>query len=164
MSVSIEAPSAGIQVKERSERALVVAYAGAIFTSAFLLFLVQPMIAKAILPSFGGAPTVWITAMLFFQAVLLVGYLFVHVASARLGAGTYRLLHVAVLVLAALALPVGLRVTPPLEQTTPTAWVMLMPLVGVGAPFFAPCSRPAAGTSRAARTGGPTVTRIRFAR
>jgi hypothetical protein len=137
VSVSIEAPGAGVGVKGRSERVLFVAYTGAIFTSAFLLFLVQPMIAKAILPSFGGAPSVWITAMLFFQAALLVGYLFVHVGSTRLTPEAYRLVHLSVLVLAALTLPVGIRVAPPLEQTTPTGWVMLMLLLGVGAPFFA---------------------------
>ena len=112
-------------------------YTGAIFTSAFLLFLVQPMIAKAILPSFGGAPTVWITAMLFFQAALLLGYLFVHLVSSRLDGRTYRLVHVGVLVLAALTLPVGLRLTAPADQGHPTAWVLLMLLVSVGAPFFA---------------------------
>ena len=137
MSVSIEAPSAGVRVKGRSERILFVTYTGAIFTSAFLLFLVQPMIAKAILPSFGGAPSVWITAMLFFQAALLVGYLFVHVGSTRLSPAVYRLVHLGALLLAALTLPIGMRITPPLEQTTPTGWVMLMLLLGVGAPFFA---------------------------
>jgi len=53
-------------------------YISTIFLSAFLLFQIQPMIAKMILPWFGGVAAVWITAMLFFQTVLLLGYLYAH--------------------------------------------------------------------------------------
>src|SRR5689334_11504348 len=59
-------------------------YGLTIFTGAFLLFQVQPLIGKYILPWFGGAPSVWTTCMLFFQVMLLVGYAYAHVLSSRL--------------------------------------------------------------------------------
>ena len=55
----------------------------AIFCGALLLFLVQPMIGKGVLPLFGGASQVWITCLLFFQAALLAGYLYAHLLATR---------------------------------------------------------------------------------
>ena len=63
---------------------IIVAYAVTIFTSAFLLFQVQPLISKFILPWFGGSPAVWTSAMLFFQVVLFAGYLYAHLTSTYL--------------------------------------------------------------------------------
>jgi len=80
-------------------------YIGLAFLSAFLLFLVQPLIARAILPWFGGAPAVWTTAMLFFQVGLLLGYGYAH-ASGRLSLRRHAVLHLALLVLTLLALPI----------------------------------------------------------
>jgi hypothetical protein len=62
-----------------SHRLLLVAFLGAISASATLLFLVEPMFAKMVLPKLGGAASVWSTAMVFFQSVLLVGYVYAHV-------------------------------------------------------------------------------------
>jgi hypothetical protein len=56
-------------------------YAGTLFLSAFLLFSVQPMFTKMVLPRLGGSPAVWNTAMVFFQATLLGGYLYAHLAT-----------------------------------------------------------------------------------
>ena len=64
-----------------------------IFTSAFLLFVVQPMFAKMVLPRAGGSPAVWNTSMVFFQAVLLAGYLYAHVSTKMLGLKRQTILH-----------------------------------------------------------------------
>ena len=61
-----------------------IPYAGAIFLGAFLLFLVQPIIAKQILPWFGGSAAVWATCMVFFQMILLVGYTYADLTTRRL--------------------------------------------------------------------------------
>jgi SAM-dependent methyltransferase len=82
-------------------------YASAIFLSAFLLFLVQPIIAKAILPWFGGAASVWAVSMLFFQAVLLLGYLYTYLVVRLLSAGWQAALHVLLLAASALLLPLA---------------------------------------------------------
>ncbi|WP_235216106.1 hypothetical protein [Ruegeria halocynthiae] len=58
--------------------AIVVSFCTTIFVSASLLFFVQPLFAKLVLPHIGGAPAVWTTAMLFFQVVLIVGYIYAH--------------------------------------------------------------------------------------
>jgi len=78
-------------------------FALTIFTSAFLLFQVQPLIARFILPWFGGAPTVWTTCMLFFQIVLLLGYLYADLVNRWLRPRSQVILHT-ILALAALFL------------------------------------------------------------
>ena len=59
-------------------------YAASIFLGAFLLFQVQPLLGRFILPWFGGTPAVWMTCMLFFQSMLLAGYLYAHLITSRL--------------------------------------------------------------------------------
>jgi SAM-dependent methyltransferase len=81
-------------------------YAITIFLSAFLLFEVEPIIAKIVLPWFGGSAAVWTTCLLFFQAVLLLGYLYAHVVVRKLEPRTQALLHIALLAASILALPV----------------------------------------------------------
>src|SRR5436190_6756550 len=88
---------------------LVAIFSLTIFTSATLLFLVQPIIAKRILPLLGGAPNVWNTCMVFFQAVLLAGYAFAHVTARRMSSARQGMLQVAMLVIAAVALPIALH-------------------------------------------------------
>jgi SAM-dependent methyltransferase len=80
-----------------------VCFAGATFLGAFLLFLVQPLVAKYILPWFGGGAAVWTTCMLFFQAVLLGGYLYAHLGVKRLAPRAQAWVHVVVLLAAAAA-------------------------------------------------------------
>src|SRR2546430_1427202 len=87
---------------------VMAAYAFTIFTGAFLLFQVQPLIGKYILPWFGGGPAVWTTCMLFFQLVLLAGYAYAHLISSRLRPRNQAFAHL-LLVLTALAL---LPITP----------------------------------------------------
>jgi hypothetical protein len=82
-------------------------FASAAFLGAFLLFCVQPMIAKMVLPQFGGAPAVWNACMLSFQALLLAAYGYAHAASGRLGDRRCALLHLGLLALPAVALPIA---------------------------------------------------------
>jgi hypothetical protein len=79
-----------------------------ILTGSFLLFLVQPMVARMALPQLGGAPNVWNSAMLVYQALLLAGYAYAHALS-RFSIGRQAMVHLAVLVLAGLTLPIGWR-------------------------------------------------------
>jgi SAM-dependent methyltransferase len=81
-------------------------FALTIFTSAFLLFQVQPLIAKLILPWFGGSAAVWTTCMLFFQIALLMGYLYAHVTTRRLPPARQAWLHIGLLALSLLCLPI----------------------------------------------------------
>jgi len=96
--------SDGGQARQRP--ASLALYAVTIFFSAFLLFEVEPIIAKIVLPWFGGSAAVWTTCLLFFQAVLLAGYLYAHVAMRRLAPGTQTWVHIGLLAVSLLALPV----------------------------------------------------------
>ena len=90
----------------RQRPASLALYAVTIFFSAFLLFEIEPIIAKIVLPWFGGSAAVWTTCLLFFQAVLLAGYLYAHVAMRRLAPGTQVWVHIGLLAVSLLALPV----------------------------------------------------------
>src|SRR2546423_6011110 len=83
-----------------------ILYALTIFTSAFLLFLVQPIMAKQILPWFGGSAAVWTTCLVFFQFVLLFGYAYSDWTTRHLKARQQCALHVALLLLSLLSLPI----------------------------------------------------------
>ena len=82
-------------------------FISAIFVSAALVFSIQPIVAKLALPRLGGAPAVWTTAMLFFQAVLLAGYVYAHLLARHLPLRTQAILHGAVLLAGAIFLPVA---------------------------------------------------------
>src|SRR5271155_563185 len=81
-------------------------YGATIFLSASLLFLIQPIFAKLILPWFGGSSAVWTMCLVFFQVALLIGYVYAHFASARLRPRTQVWLHVGMLAIAISFLPV----------------------------------------------------------
>src|SRR5215472_14043262 len=81
-------------------------YALTILVSAFLLFQVQPVIAKIILPWFGGSAAVWTTCLLFFQMVLLLGYLYAHALVRYLKPRRQMLVHTCLLLISAAALPI----------------------------------------------------------
>lgn len=112
-------------------------YALTIFIGAFLLFQVQPLIGKYILPWFGGAPAVWTTCMLFFQMLLLGGYAYAHFSARWLKPRTQAIVHL-VLLVAALAL---LPVTPsdswkPGSGGNPTLQILCLLTVSLGLPYF----------------------------
>src|SRR3979411_506611 len=83
-------------------------YGATLFLSALLLFAVQPMITKMVLPKLGGAPTVWSVAMVFFQASLLAGYAYAHLLIRRRPLGLGALIHIGMLAAAAATLPIGI--------------------------------------------------------
>jgi spermidine synthase len=107
------------------------------FTSALLLFMVQPMFAKMALPLLGGSPAVWNTAMVFYQAMLLGGYVYAHAATKWLGVRRQAALHMLVLMLPLLALPIGIPAgwSPP-TLSNPTLWLLALLFAAVGSPFF----------------------------
>jgi len=113
-------------------------YAATIFLSALLLFAVQPMFAKMVLPKLGGAPTVWSVAMVFFQSALLAGYAYAHLLVRRLSLGIGALIHLAVLAAAAAALPIGIAQH---FGNPPTAgielWLIALFATSIGLPFAA---------------------------
>lgn len=107
-----------------------------IFVGSFLLFLVQPMIARIALPRLGGAPAVWNSAMLVYQALLLGGYAYAH-ALGRLSVSRQAVVHLALLAAAALWLPIGLVAIYPSASANPALWVPYLLALSIGPLFFA---------------------------
>src|SRR5215831_11049602 len=113
-------------------------YAAAIFLSALLLFLVQPIIAKLILPWFGGSAAVWITCLLFFQVALLIGYVYAHYLVRRLPSRLQSLLHLAVLGASLLTLPILPRDSCRPSGPEHPAWnILLILAASIGLPYLA---------------------------
>jgi spermidine synthase len=116
--------------------AAVLPYAGTIFLSAFLLFLVQPIIAKQILPWFGGSAAVWTTCLVFFQSVLLAGYAYADVTH-RLGLQRQTWLHLALLAVSLLTLPIlASESWKPAGDEEPIARILLLLAATIGLPYF----------------------------
>lgn len=112
-------------------------FAGTIFTSAFLLFLVQPLIAKQILPWFGGSAAVWSICMVFFQVVLLAGYAYSDWIARRLGIRGQARLHVALLVASLAFLPIVTSARwKPAGTEDPTLWILGLLVGTIGLPYF----------------------------
>lgn len=113
-------------------------YAAAILLGAFLLFLVQPMAAKMLLPRLGGAPSVWTACMLFFQVTLLAGYAYGHLLTRRGLPGRQVLVHGIVLALPLAVLPLALPVAMAAPGSwPPVGWLLATLAWMVGLPFFA---------------------------
>jgi hypothetical protein len=96
------------QASAPDRRAILLVVSAAILSAAALLFVVEPMAAKLVLPRLGGAPAVWNGCMLFFQLALLAGYLYAHLLSTRFSPRGQVVLHGAPLLVACVALPLGL--------------------------------------------------------
>ena len=112
-------------------------FAGTIFSSAFLLFLVQPIISKNILPWFGGSAGVWAVCMVFFQVVLLVGYGYSDWITKTLKPRMQVLLHGTLLLASLLTLPVVASASwKPKGDEDPTLWILLLLTCTVGLPYF----------------------------
>ncbi|HET7232185.1 MAG TPA: fused MFS/spermidine synthase [Longimicrobium sp.] len=118
------------------DRVVLMVYTAAIFSSAFLLFLVQPMFSRMVLPLLGGTPAVWNTCMLFFQAALLGGYLYAHLGASRLGIRRQAAVHVVLLAVAALMLPVSVAGAAPRGGAAPIPWLLGLMVTTVGLPFL----------------------------
>jgi hypothetical protein len=114
-----------------------VLYVTTIFLSSFLLFLVQPLIARLILPWFGGSAAVWTTCMLFFQALLLAGYAYAHLLERYSRPRFQALLHSALLAVALATLPITPgEVWKPSGTENPVVWILLLLGATVGLPYL----------------------------
>jgi SAM-dependent methyltransferase len=112
-------------------------YSLTLFVNAALMFIIEPMVAKMILPLLGGSPAVWIACLLFFQGYMLIGYAYAHYGSSLLGIKRHAWLHLGLVFAAALTLPVALPMqwfSGPTE--TPTPLVLETLTVSIGFPFF----------------------------
>ena len=105
--------------------------------SAVLLFWVQPMFARMVLPLLGGVPAVWNVAMVFFQAALLAGYLYSHLGDRYLRPRVHAMVHMPLSLLPLLALPIAVASgwQPPADGA-PALWLLALLIVSVGLPFF----------------------------
>ncbi|GAB4478919.1 MAG: fused MFS/spermidine synthase [Burkholderiaceae bacterium] len=114
----------------------ILPYAGTIFLSAFLLFLVQPIIAKQILPWFGGSAAVWTTCLVFFQTVLLAGYGYAD-ATTRLGVKRQTRLHLVLLAISLATLPIlAADHWKPQGDEDPIIRILLLLAATIGLPYF----------------------------
>ena len=115
---------------------MILLFTLAIFFSATLLFMVQPLAGKILLPVLGGSPAVWSTCIVFFQAVLLLGYVYAHVLSTRVARRWQLPVHVCVLIAASVMLPLPIEIGEP-GSADPRWWVLRALAGTVGMPFFA---------------------------
>ncbi len=112
-------------------------FVASIFASAFLLFMIQPVLARMLLPRFGGTPGVWNTSVVFFQSVLLLGYVYAHWGLRLLGARRFSAVHAVVLVSSLLLLPPTLATAaPPIASDWPVAELLASLSVTAAIPFF----------------------------
>jgi len=119
------------------KRPLVLLFGSTMFVSALLLFWVQLIIAKMLLPRLGGTPAVWTTCMLFFQVLLLAGYSYVLVTTKWIGPRKQAILHLGLLLLSLLYLPLASgNVTSISERSNPALWLFGYLLTAIGLPIF----------------------------
>jgi hypothetical protein len=128
------------------------------FLSALLLFAIQPMFAKTVLPVLGGSPSVWSVSVFFFQAALLAGYLYAHLLINKVPSHLTGLIHLAVCLAAAACLPIGMVTWmsgPP--QGEPYIWQLGMFAASIGLPFMAVSANAPLLQAWFARTGHPNA-------
>lgn len=117
-------------------RLIGLAFTLAVFLSAALLFIVEPMFGKLVLPLLGGSPAVWTTCMLFFQGALLLGYLYAHVGPLWMGVRLHSIVHLALLTLCCLLLPLGLaHISANFRLEHPTWWLLVALSMSLGPAF-----------------------------
>jgi hypothetical protein len=119
------------------DRRLALVYAAAIFTSAFLLFQIQPLISKHILPWFGGSPAVWTTCLLFFQTLLFAGYAYAHASNTWLQPRHQAIFHSALILFALMFI----HILPgpawePRGGYDPSVRILIILAISVGLPYF----------------------------
>lgn len=113
-------------------------YGGAVFLAAFLLFLIEPMAAKQLLPVLGGSSAVWVTCLVFFQLALLLGYLYAHWIARHPSRGWQQRLHIGLLAIAVVALAMPMRLGIPLSGATahPVTTIFSALSATIGLPFL----------------------------
>lgn len=147
---------AGRLATVRGQASVLAIFTATLFLSALLLFSVQPMFAKMVLPQLGGSPSVWAVSTCFFQAVLLLGYCYAHVLNRFVAPHVAPLVHLCVLAVAYIAMPIGL----PTGASEPPAdgaylWLIGVLATGVGLPFFAVSANAPLLQAWFSRTGNP---------
>ena len=155
-SGAVVAPKARRPEQTPQMRFILWSFTAATFISALLLFSVQPMFAKMVLPVLGGSPSVWAVAIFFFQAALLVGYCYAHLLIGRVPLAVTGFVHFCICLLALLTLPMGLPAgwtePPPGE---PYLWQLGLFTVAIGLPFLAVAANAPLLQAWFARTGHP---------
>lgn len=135
---SIEAAPQAQPIASRLFRSAPAIFAATLFVSALLLFAVQPMFTKMVLPKLGGAPAIWSVAMVFFQTALLLGYAYAHWLTKYFAPRHGALIHLGLLGIAALTLPLGIASgfgTPPSSHIE--IWLLVLFAASIGLPFTA---------------------------
>lgn len=128
---TVAAPSTGLRIPFRP------LFIAIVFLGSFLLFLVQPLVARLVLPVLGGSPSVWNTAMLFYQSALLLGYAYAH-ALQRLSFRTQATSHIVLFAAAALTLPIGIRAIGGADTGSAAAvWLLQLLALSIGPVFVA---------------------------
>src|ERR1700752_696342 len=136
--MTVAAPSIMDQAAISRNRLILVVYTLAIFVSALLLFSVQPLFTKMVLPRLGGSPAVWSVAMVFFQSLLLAGYAYAHYLTKASNRVVPVVVHLLLLVAAMLTLPLAIRSGWGEPPTSGYAfWLLGLFVVSIGLPFFA---------------------------
>ncbi len=137
--------------------ALLPSFIAAIFLSAALLFLIEPMFTKMVLPRLGGSPSVWSVAMVFFQSMLLAGYAYAHLLTRFVPGRLAVPIHLSVLVIAALTLPFGIGAARP-PASGEALWLIGVFASAIGLPFFALAANAPLLQAWFARTNHPAAT------
>ncbi len=151
MSAVTEAPSIA------RNRLVLVVYTSAIFLSALLLFSVQPLFTKMVLPRLGGSPAVWSVAMVFFQSLLLGGYAYAHYLMQLPSRAMPAAIHLVLLVAALLTLPLSIAGGWGDPPTSGYAfWLLGLFAVSIGLPFFALAANNPLLQAWFVRTGHPS--------
>src|SRR5262245_41515623 len=127
-----------VDLARRDGRSLVWLFAASLFLSSLLMFAIEPIVARTVLPILGGTPMVWNTCVLFFQILLLAGYAYAHGVTQWLGPRGVGAAYGVVLLLPFLTLPfsLGADARPPADGT-PIGWLLLVLAQSIGLPFFA---------------------------
>ncbi len=134
----IDQPAAAEQPSAARNRLVLVVYTSAIFVSALLLFSVQPLFTKMVLPRLGGSPAVWSVAMVFFQSLLLAGYAYAHFLMQIKNRAIPVAVHLVLLLVAILTLPLSIAGSWGDPPTSGYAfWLLGLFTVSIGLPFFA---------------------------
>src|ERR1700693_2638876 len=137
-------------------RLVLIAYTSAIFLSALLLFSVQPLFTKMVLPRLGGSPAVWSVAMVFFQSLLLAGYAYAHYLMQLRNRMLPVAIHLVLLVISLLSLPLSIASGWGEPPTSGYAfWLLGLFAVSIGLPFFALAANNALLQAWFVRTGHP---------
>lgn len=132
----IRAPEPAAYVRRGALAGTMALFAITMFLGSGLLFLIQPMFAKLILPLLGGSPSVWNTCVLFFQTTLLLGYLYAHLSTRWLGLRWQIVCHLALLVAPLVVLPLSAGIGQPPASINPVWWLLRTMTWRVGLPFF----------------------------